>query len=159
MSQPSGPPVDQVRVTVSVAVDPETAFQIFTEKIDQWWRRGVKFRASGKGPGVMRLEPEVGGRLFERIETGAGAREVETGRVTTWDPPSRLVFDWSSSGAALTSRWRRRRKLKCNSAPREAERRSHSRTEAGARSVWTTRHDTGWHPTSSANCSACGGRI
>lgn len=32
---------DQARVTVLVAVDPETAFEVFTEEIDQWWRRGL----------------------------------------------------------------------------------------------------------------------
>ena len=94
MSTPTGMDSDQVRVTVLVAVEPEVAFKVFTEEIDQWWRRGVKFRASGKHPGVLRLEPWVGGRLFESIETESGLREVQTGRVTGWEPPSRLVFQW-----------------------------------------------------------------
>jgi uncharacterized protein YndB with AHSA1/START domain len=42
----------------------------------------------------MRLEPGVGGRLFEAVETEGGERIVETGRVTAWEPPGRLVFDW-----------------------------------------------------------------
>lgn len=85
---------DQVRVTVLVAVELEVAFKVFTEEIDQWWRRGVKFRASGNRPGVLRLEPRIGGRLFESIETESGLREVQTGRVTSWEPPTRLVFQW-----------------------------------------------------------------
>ena len=85
---------DQVRVTVHVDVEPEVAFQIFTEEIDQWWRRGLKFRTSGDTPGVMQIEPRVGGRLFETIDTDSGPRDMETGRVTAWEPPLRLVFDW-----------------------------------------------------------------
>ncbi len=94
MSERIGSSGDQVRVTVHVAVEPEVAFQVFTEEIDQWWRRGFKFRVSGNTAGVMRMEPRVGGRLFETIDTGSGPREIETGRVTKWEPPSRLVFDW-----------------------------------------------------------------
>ena len=94
MTELNGPPGDQVRVTVLVAVEPEVAFQVFTEEIDQWWRRGLKFRTSANRPGVIRLEPWVGGRLFESIEAETGPRDVETGRVTAWEPPSRLVFEW-----------------------------------------------------------------
>jgi hypothetical protein len=32
---------DQVKVTVSVAVAPPRAFEIFTSGIDRWWRRGM----------------------------------------------------------------------------------------------------------------------
>ncbi len=94
MTDPSGVDSDQVRVTMLVAVDPETAFKVFTEEIDQWWRRGVKFRASGSRPGVLRLEPWVGGQLLECIETETGSHDVTTGRVIAWEPPSRLVFQW-----------------------------------------------------------------
>ena len=93
-SKPGGADGDHVRITVLVAVDREVAFRVFTEEIDQWWRRGVKFRVSGKRPGVMRIEPRIGGRLFETIETEAGPREIETGQVTAWEPPARLVFEW-----------------------------------------------------------------
>lgn len=85
---------DQARISVSVAVAPTVAFQVFTEEIDQWWRRGLRYRVAGKRRGVIHLEPRVGGRLFESFETEAGTRVVETGRVTAWEPPSRLVFEW-----------------------------------------------------------------
>ena len=94
MSERGGPPGDQVRVTVLVAVVPEMAFQIFTEEIDKWWRRGPRFRASSGQSGIMQLEPWIGGRLLESLETEAGPREMVTGRVTVWEPPSRLVFQW-----------------------------------------------------------------
>lgn len=89
-------PGDQARVSVLVAVSPEVAFRVFTEEIDQWWRRGPKYRAAGARRGFIHIEPGVGGRLFESFESGAETRVVETGRVTAWEPPSRLVFEWRS---------------------------------------------------------------
>ncbi len=87
-------PGDRARASVLVAVPPELAFHAFTEEIDQWWRRGLKYRVSGKGRGILRLEPGVGGRLFESIESPSGTRVIETGRVTDWEPPRRLVLEW-----------------------------------------------------------------
>jgi uncharacterized protein YndB with AHSA1/START domain len=87
-------PGDQVTVTVLVKVPQARAFQVFTEEIDAWWRTGFKFRVSGRRPGVLCLEPKVGGRLFETMQSRGRERVVETGRVTTWEPPARLVFEW-----------------------------------------------------------------
>jgi uncharacterized protein YndB with AHSA1/START domain len=91
---------DQARVSVSVAVAPAVAFQVFTEEIDRWWRRGLRFRIAGKRRGVIHLEPGVGGRMFESVETVAGTRVFETGRVTAWEPPARLVFEWRAANFA-----------------------------------------------------------
>jgi uncharacterized protein YndB with AHSA1/START domain len=85
---------DRVRVTVSVGVEPAIAFRVFTEEIDQWWRRGPAYRMAKADRGILHLEPHVGGRLFESFETDAGPRVVQTGEVRVWDPPARLVFDW-----------------------------------------------------------------
>jgi uncharacterized protein YndB with AHSA1/START domain len=87
-------PGDQARVSVRVAVDPAVAFRVFTEEIDQWWRRGLRYRIARGGRGILHLEARVGGRLFESFDTPSGSSVVETGRVTVWDPPSRLVFEW-----------------------------------------------------------------
>lgn len=81
---------DHARASVLVRIPRDEAFRVFTEEIDRWWRRGFKFRASGKARGILHLEPRVGGRLFEEI----GERGVQTGTVTAWDPPARLVFEW-----------------------------------------------------------------
>ncbi|HMJ55959.1 MAG TPA: SRPBCC domain-containing protein [Polyangiaceae bacterium] len=87
-------PGDQAIITVLVAVEPALAFEVFTQEIDQWWRRGLRYRAAGTQRGIIHLEPGVGGRLFESFDTNQGARVVETGRVTIWEPPVRLVFEW-----------------------------------------------------------------
>ena len=80
--------------SVEVAVDPATAFRVFTEEIDRWWQRGLRYRVSGKGRGILHLEPRVGGRLFESIESRSGVKVGETGTVLAWEPPSRLLLEW-----------------------------------------------------------------
>jgi uncharacterized protein YndB with AHSA1/START domain len=86
-------PGDQAKVSVSVAVPPVEAFRIFTEEIELWWRRGPRYRAAGSR-GIIHLEPGVGGRLFESFDDEGGPRVVQTGEVTCWEPPSRLVLRW-----------------------------------------------------------------
>lgn len=85
---------DGAKVSVFVAVSPADAFAVFTEQTDLWWRRGPKFRIAGKRPGVLAFEPPPGGRLFETYESSAGTRVAEVGRITAWEPPSRLAFEW-----------------------------------------------------------------
>jgi uncharacterized protein YndB with AHSA1/START domain len=100
MSGQSTPvPGDQARVSLLVAVPPGVAFQVFTEEIDQWWRTGLRYRL-GKKRSVICIEPGVGGRLFESFETPSGPRVFETGRVTAWEPPRRLVFEWRAQNFA-----------------------------------------------------------
>lgn len=100
MTEKASPPGDQVRVSVAVSLEPQAAFRIFTEEIDQWWRRGLKYRVAGKRRGIIHLEGRVGGRLFESFEGASGTRLFETGRVTIWEPPSRLAFEWRASNFA-----------------------------------------------------------
>ncbi|HMG41962.1 MAG TPA: hypothetical protein VK611_11565 [Acidimicrobiales bacterium] len=76
-----------VRVSITVKVDPDTAFAVFTEEIDQWYRQGLG------SPTTLRFEPGVGGRLLE-VGPDNGPEE-ERARVTVWEPGQRLVFvDW-----------------------------------------------------------------
>ena len=53
----SDPLYDQMRVSVLVEVPQPLAFQIFTEDIDRWWRRGLKYRIA-KGREVVRESKE-----------------------------------------------------------------------------------------------------
>jgi hypothetical protein len=93
MTEHAGP-ADKVTVTVFVQVAPADAFAVFTGEIDQWWRRGPAYRVAGKQPGVLHLEPRLGGRLFEEYREGAAVHEV--GTITAWDPPGHLAFEWRS---------------------------------------------------------------
>jgi uncharacterized protein YndB with AHSA1/START domain len=91
-----------VRVTVSVDAPPALAFDVFTQEIDLWWRRGLKFRHFGGERALIAIEPHEGGRVFE--SAGADGPVHEIGRVRVWQPPSRLVFEWRLSNFAVGER-------------------------------------------------------
>jgi uncharacterized protein YndB with AHSA1/START domain len=90
----AAPAGDQASATVTLAVAPRDAFDIFTREIDLWWRRGPRFRNAPGERGFVRIEPGAGGRVFESYGSGEGERVIEIGRTKVWDPPHRLVFEW-----------------------------------------------------------------
>lgn len=86
--------------TVELALDPMTAFRVFTEEIDRWWRPGpINWNDASRAVGV-RFEPGVGGRWIEvyDAETGEG---FEMGRITVWAPGERLVFTYRDVGGEI----------------------------------------------------------
>lgn len=89
---------DQARASVLVRAPRALVFDAFVDDIDRWWRRGLAYRLSRGSAGVIRLERGVGGRLFETLDGRTGTdglpRTVDTGRITVWTPPERLVFEW-----------------------------------------------------------------
>jgi uncharacterized glyoxalase superfamily protein PhnB len=92
-SQPP-PELGQVTSSVQVAIDPETAFAVFTEEVDLWWVRGpINHHAAGRMV-AMRCEPGVGGRLLEVYDDSAGD-VLELAVITVWEPGRRLA--WRSS--------------------------------------------------------------
>ena len=91
MTSPSG---DAANVTVFVAVATADAFAVFTQEIDAWWRQGPRFRIGGRHPGRLAFEPGVGGVLVETVELPHATRRFEVGRITAWEPPVRLAFEW-----------------------------------------------------------------
>jgi uncharacterized protein YndB with AHSA1/START domain len=91
---------ERTTVSITIAVDPEVAFEVFTRETDLWWRRGLRYRLAGRRPGSLCFEPGVGGRLFESFETSSGTQVYEAGRVTVWQPPFRLVFTWRNANFA-----------------------------------------------------------
>lgn len=79
----------KVMVSIRLKVPPAAAFELFTSRIDDWWRRGPKYRM---GPGGrLRFEPGEGGRLLEIHDAGD---LFEIGRILVWQPGERLVFEW-----------------------------------------------------------------
>lgn len=90
-----------VTVTTTVAVDPATAFAVFTEEIDLWWGRGPRYRFLRSATGVLRFEPGESGRL---VEASADGEIWEVGRVLAWEPGARLAFEWRLTNFAPEER-------------------------------------------------------
>ncbi|MBU6437702.1 MAG: SRPBCC domain-containing protein [Betaproteobacteria bacterium] len=90
-------PTDQVKVTVSVAVPPQAAFEVFTQEIDLWWKRGPRFRTLQGERSMVCIEQRLGGRVFEAFKSGGFESVFEIGRITVWQPPKQLVFTWRNS--------------------------------------------------------------
>jgi len=79
----------KVIVAIRVKASPERAFQVFVGEIGAWWRPNMLFRFTPRDPGAMAFEPGPGGRL---IETRAGGKVFEVGKIRAWEPPDRIVF-------------------------------------------------------------------
>ncbi|MGE3800417.1 MAG: SRPBCC domain-containing protein [Candidatus Kapaibacterium sp.] len=75
--------IRSVRVTLSI----ESAFRLFTEKIDLWWPPGHRRFDESE----IILEPRVGGRFLEKKRSG---EEVLHGEVIHCAPPSRITYTW-----------------------------------------------------------------
>ncbi len=89
-----------VTASVEVAVDPATAFAVFTDEISRWWRPGpINWYDSARAIDI-RFEPGVGGRWLE-IYDEAGADVLEIGRIMVWEPGVRLVLLYRDGGYEL----------------------------------------------------------
>jgi hypothetical protein len=81
--------ITPIKKEVLVAASQETAFNVFTGKMDAWWPRTHHV---GMAPLVsFVLEPRVNGRWYSCHEDGS---EVNIGYVLVWDPYGRLILNW-----------------------------------------------------------------
>jgi uncharacterized protein YndB with AHSA1/START domain len=76
--------------TVDVAVSVERAFDVFTERIGEWWPLEVHSLYVDKAATVV-IEGRPGGRVYEVSVDG---QEGSWGEVLEFDPPSRVVLAW-----------------------------------------------------------------
>jgi uncharacterized protein YndB with AHSA1/START domain len=92
----------RVYVALRVKATPERAFQAFVEEIGAWWRPSPLFQTTPR-PGRLSFEPPrgAGGEGGRLIETRAGGKVFEIGRIRVWDPPVRLVFSWRQASFPL----------------------------------------------------------
>ncbi|MBS1659525.1 MAG: SRPBCC family protein [Bacteroidetes bacterium] len=82
-----------IKKEVVVQASQETAFRVFTERIDAWW---PKSHHVGKCPMVESvLEQKPGGRWFSRHEDNS---EVEIGHILSWNPYAHLTLAWQING-------------------------------------------------------------
>ena len=81
--------------SVEVKASPARAFEIFANRMTDWWPKG---RTVAKTPHeIIVVEPRAEGRWFERDADG---NEKQWGKVLAWEPPSRLLLGWQ-----LNSNW------------------------------------------------------
>src|SRR5690349_17752076 len=82
---------ETARVTTFVAVAPADAFEVFTDEIDLWWRRSIRFRVGGaKQSELCFVSDGQERRLVEHYAKGSNV----IGKVLAWEPGKRLVFEW-----------------------------------------------------------------
>ena len=84
-----------VRRTITVAASQQRAFEVFTAQFGTWWPKDYQIGAAPMADFVM--EPTVGGRWYE---LGVDGKQCDTGRVTAYEPPERVVLAWQ-----LDERW------------------------------------------------------
>jgi hypothetical protein len=76
--------------SIEVAVDPATAFKVFTEEIDRWWVRGpINFFDAARAT-AMQIEPGVGGRVLEVYALPDDVLEI--GKITDWHPGTLFAY-------------------------------------------------------------------
>jgi uncharacterized protein YndB with AHSA1/START domain len=81
-------PIPPIVKTVTVRCAPATAFRVFTTDISRWY----PLEMFSVRPAIdCRLEPGVGGRLYE---IDADGQETLWGHVLDWDPPHALALSW-----------------------------------------------------------------
>jgi uncharacterized protein YndB with AHSA1/START domain len=68
-------------------------FELFTEDVGKWWPLKEGFSFGGERAAGIFIEGREGGRFFERFADG---EEFEVGVVTTYAPPTRIVFTWKA---------------------------------------------------------------
>jgi uncharacterized protein YndB with AHSA1/START domain len=93
--------VEVIRKSITVEAEPERAFRLFTEGISRWWPLETHSVHAHETEAVV-LEPQVGGRFYERSASGGTAA---WGEVLECDPPRLVRFTWHpgyESGAPAT---------------------------------------------------------
>jgi uncharacterized glyoxalase superfamily protein PhnB len=78
-----------VTAVTEVAVDPHTAFKVFTEETGTWWARGPANFYDGARARGKAFEGGVGGRFVEVYDDGD---RLEIGEITVWDPGERILY-------------------------------------------------------------------
>ncbi|MDA8019918.1 MAG: SRPBCC domain-containing protein [Thermoanaerobaculia bacterium] len=84
------PTLGPVRKEIVVRCRLELAFEVFTARIAEWWPLDSHSVGQAQAQ-TVRLEPRVGGRLYEVCCDGS---EHRWGLVTHWDPPSGFDCTW-----------------------------------------------------------------
>ena len=78
---------EAVRKSVLVEADAETAFRVFTDKIQSWWPL-EKHGIFGDDAEALSFRDD------QIVESAKDGREAVWGKIVAWEPPTRLHFTW-----------------------------------------------------------------
>jgi uncharacterized protein YndB with AHSA1/START domain len=87
------PVLPPIRRSVAVSWDPETAFHRFTARFAEWWPRRTHSIGGTKVKDIV-FECRPGGLIVEELVDG---RRFKWGRITAFEPPTRVAFTWHPS--------------------------------------------------------------
>jgi uncharacterized protein YndB with AHSA1/START domain len=132
--------IEPIRLEFDVDCTVDDAFDVWTRRIAQWWP--TDHTVSAEADLRVVLEGRPGGRIYERRANGL---EHEWGKVTIWEPPSRLGYTWhlnrdASDATDVEIRFLR---LGEDATRVEIEHRGWERLGAGGES-WRDRNRGGW---------------
>lgn len=82
-----------IRKSLTVAVSPQRAFEVFTAGFDRWWPKTHTIGKAALQRAV--IEPRLGGRWYGVDVNG---HEDDWGEVLAWEPPGRLLLAWRING-------------------------------------------------------------
>jgi hypothetical protein len=80
--------------SIEVRRSASDAFRVFTEELTAWWPLATHSRArdaEGERSVKVTIEPRVGGRVYETLNTG---EERDWGEVLAWIPGTRFAMRW-----------------------------------------------------------------
>ncbi len=87
----------RILVSLRVKASAERAFRVFTREIGLWWQPNGLFRFTDGAPGRLAFEEGEGGRFTETLASG---EVFEIGRITAWEPGTRVAFTWRQASFA-----------------------------------------------------------
>jgi hypothetical protein len=88
--------IEPLRFSYEIDCPADHAFDVWTNQLRTWWPKG---HSTSGDDTVVRLEPRLGGRIFERTSDG---NEIDWGEVARWSPPSASATRGTSAERAGT---------------------------------------------------------
>lgn len=82
--------IEPVVKRVTVPGEPGVVFDLFTERIDEWWPKRTHSVGGDHADRVV-VAPGAGGRVYEVTDDGV---EHDWGEITGWEPAVRLELTW-----------------------------------------------------------------
>jgi Activator of Hsp90 ATPase homolog 1-like protein len=87
-----------IRQSTMVRSSVEHTFEVFVDKLDQWWPLRTHSQGKERVASVT-VERRAGGRVYETWHNG----ETRTwGTLLAWDPPQRFVLTWDIIAPRVT---------------------------------------------------------